>query len=63
MWSRGRGWALQSGLRMAAFSADNPVLVDIGQYTLGEILADFQNTPSSADPLLYKFADGHWVAP
>jgi aminoglycoside phosphotransferase (APT) family kinase protein len=39
-WTRGRGWALQSGLRMAAYSADNPVLRDIGQYTLGEILAD-----------------------
>jgi aminoglycoside phosphotransferase (APT) family kinase protein len=42
MWSRGRGWALQSGLRMAAYSADNPVLGDIGRYTLAEVLADFQ---------------------
>jgi aminoglycoside phosphotransferase (APT) family kinase protein len=40
-WSRGRGWALQSGLRMAAYSADNPVLGDIGRYTLAEILTDF----------------------
>jgi aminoglycoside phosphotransferase (APT) family kinase protein len=40
-WSRGRGWALQSGLRMAAYSADNPVFGDIGRYTLAEILADF----------------------
>jgi aminoglycoside phosphotransferase (APT) family kinase protein len=39
-WSRGRGWALQSGLRMAAYSADNPVLRAIGRYTLGEVLAD-----------------------
>ena len=39
-WSRGRGWALQSGLRMVAYSADNPVLRDIGKYTLGEVLTD-----------------------
>ena len=43
-WSRGRGWALQSGLRMAAYSADNPVLGDIGQYTLAEVLADSTST-------------------
>ena len=41
-WSRGRGWALQSGMRMAAYSADNPVLNDIGHHTLAEVLADFQ---------------------
>jgi aminoglycoside phosphotransferase (APT) family kinase protein len=29
-WTRGRGWALQFGLRAAAYSADNPVLGDIG---------------------------------
>lgn len=38
-WSRGRGWALQSGLRMAAYSADNPEFGDIGQYTLAQVLA------------------------
>ena len=43
-WSRGRGWALQSGMRMAAYSADNPVLSDIGQHTLAEVLADFTGT-------------------
>ncbi len=41
-WCRGRGWALQFGLRAAAYSADNPVLGDIGRYTLGEVLADFE---------------------
>jgi aminoglycoside phosphotransferase (APT) family kinase protein len=41
-WSRGRGWALQFGLRAAAYSADNPVLGDIGRYTLAEVLADFE---------------------
>jgi aminoglycoside phosphotransferase (APT) family kinase protein len=41
-WCRGRGWALQFGLRAAAYSADNPVLGDIGRYTLAEVLADFQ---------------------
>ena len=39
-WARGRGWALESGLRAAAYSADNPVLGDIGRYTLAEVLAD-----------------------
>jgi len=45
-WSRGRGWALQSGLRAAAYSADNPVLGDIGRYTLAEVRADFGQTRS-----------------
>jgi aminoglycoside phosphotransferase (APT) family kinase protein len=39
---RGRGWALQFGLRAAAYSADNPVLRDIGRYTLAQVLADFE---------------------
>jgi aminoglycoside phosphotransferase (APT) family kinase protein len=43
-WSRGRGWALQFGLRAAAYSADNPVLGDIGRYTLAEVLADSEQT-------------------
>lgn len=41
-WSRGRGWALQLGLRCAAYSADNPVLSDIGWNTVAEALADFE---------------------
>jgi aminoglycoside phosphotransferase (APT) family kinase protein len=45
-WSRGRGWALQFGLRAAAYSADNPVLGDIGRYTLAEVLADFEQASS-----------------
>jgi len=45
-WCRGRGWALQSGLRAAAYSADNPVLGDIGRYTLAEVLADFEQSRS-----------------
>jgi aminoglycoside phosphotransferase (APT) family kinase protein len=40
-WSRACGWALQFGLRATAYSADNPVLGDIGRYTLAEVLADF----------------------
>jgi aminoglycoside phosphotransferase (APT) family kinase protein len=36
-WLRGRGWALQFGLRAAAYSADNPVLDQIGLRTLVEI--------------------------
>ena len=43
-WSRGRGWAVQFGLRAAAYSADNPVLGDIGRYTLAEVLGDFEQT-------------------
>jgi aminoglycoside phosphotransferase (APT) family kinase protein len=41
-WSRGRGWALQLGLRAAAYSADNPVLGDIGRNTVAAVLADFE---------------------
>lgn len=40
-WSRGRGWALDFGLRAAAYSADNPVIGDIGRRTVAEVLADF----------------------
>jgi aminoglycoside phosphotransferase (APT) family kinase protein len=39
-WARGRGWALHLGLGAAAYSADNPVLGNIGRYTIGEVLAD-----------------------
>jgi aminoglycoside phosphotransferase (APT) family kinase protein len=39
-WTRGRGWALQFGLRAAAYSRDNPVLHDIGWHTLAEVVAD-----------------------
>jgi aminoglycoside phosphotransferase (APT) family kinase protein len=39
-WSRGRGWALLFGFRAAAYSADNPMLGDIGRYTVAEVLAD-----------------------
>jgi aminoglycoside phosphotransferase (APT) family kinase protein len=39
-WARGRGWALHLGLRAAAYSADNPVLGNIGRYTIAEVLAD-----------------------
>lgn len=46
MWSRGRGWALQFGLRAAAYSADNLVIGDIGQYTLAQVPADFEQASS-----------------
>jgi aminoglycoside phosphotransferase (APT) family kinase protein len=45
-WSRGRGWALQFGLRAAAYSADNLVIGDIGRYTLAQVLADFEQASS-----------------
>ena len=38
--ARGRGWALHLGLMAAAYSADNPVLGDVGRYTIAEALAD-----------------------
>jgi aminoglycoside phosphotransferase (APT) family kinase protein len=38
MWERGRGWALDLGLRCAAYSADNPLLGQIGRYTLSQLL-------------------------
>jgi len=41
-WSRGRGWALDFGLRATAYSADNLVLRDIGRVTIAELLADFE---------------------
>jgi aminoglycoside phosphotransferase (APT) family kinase protein len=43
-WSRGRGWALQLGLMAGAYSADNPVLGEIGRRTVAEILADLELT-------------------
>ena len=43
-WSRGRGWALQFGLRAAAYSADNPMLDQVGRRTLAEVQADFEQT-------------------
>jgi aminoglycoside phosphotransferase (APT) family kinase protein len=46
-WSRGRGWALLFGVRAAAYSADNPVIGDIGRYTLAEVLADFAHHASA----------------
>ncbi len=39
-WARGRGWALHLGLMAAAYSADNPVLNEVGRYTIAEVLAD-----------------------
>ena len=39
-WARGRGWALELGLRAAAHAADNPVLGRIGWRTIAEVLAD-----------------------
>jgi aminoglycoside phosphotransferase (APT) family kinase protein len=39
-WARGRGWALHLGLMAAAYSADNPVLANIGRFAIAEVLAD-----------------------
>jgi len=45
-WARGRGWALQFGLRAAAYSADNPILGDIGRHTLAEVLSEVEQVRS-----------------
>jgi hypothetical protein len=45
-WSRGRGWALDFGLRAAAYSADNPVIGDIGRHAVAEVLADSEQASS-----------------
>jgi aminoglycoside phosphotransferase (APT) family kinase protein len=34
IWERGRGWALDLGIRCAAYAADNPLLGEIGRYTI-----------------------------
>jgi aminoglycoside phosphotransferase (APT) family kinase protein len=39
-WARGRGWALHLGLMAAAYSADNPVLEDIGRRAIAEVMSD-----------------------
>jgi aminoglycoside phosphotransferase (APT) family kinase protein len=39
-WARGRGWALHLGLRACAYSADNPVLAEVGRHTITAVLSD-----------------------
>ena len=39
-WARGRGWALDFGLRCAAHAAGDPVLGRIGRHTVREVVAD-----------------------
>lgn len=38
-WERGRGWALDLGLRCAAYSAGNPLLGGIGRYTVSQVVS------------------------
>ncbi len=38
-WARARGWALSLALVFLTFSADNPLMAEIGERTLGELLA------------------------
>ena len=41
-WVRGRGWALSVGLiALTYYRGTNPVLAGIAQYTIDEVLADF----------------------
>lgn len=39
-WERGRGWALDLGIRCAAYSAGNPLLGEIGNYTITQVLTE-----------------------
>jgi aminoglycoside phosphotransferase (APT) family kinase protein len=39
-WERGRGWALDLGIRCAAYAAGNPVLSEIGKYTIRQVLTE-----------------------
>jgi aminoglycoside phosphotransferase (APT) family kinase protein len=41
-WARGRGWAVEIGLRAAAYSTDNPVLGGIGRRTIAAAVSDFE---------------------
>jgi aminoglycoside phosphotransferase (APT) family kinase protein len=45
-WSRARGWALQLGLRAAAWSVGNPVLTAIGRSTIAAVVADTRQRPA-----------------
>jgi aminoglycoside phosphotransferase (APT) family kinase protein len=39
-WERGRGWALDLGIRCAAYSAGNPLVGEIGKYTISQVLTE-----------------------
>jgi hypothetical protein len=41
-WERGRGWALVHGLRCAAYAADDPLLNEIGRYSVSQVLTSAQ---------------------
>jgi aminoglycoside phosphotransferase (APT) family kinase protein len=43
-WERGRGWALDLGIRCAAYSSDNPLLGEIGRYTISQVLTELSFT-------------------
>jgi aminoglycoside phosphotransferase (APT) family kinase protein len=45
-WSRARGWALQLGLRAAAWAVDDPVLAAIGRSTIAAVVADTRQRPA-----------------
>src|SRR5215469_4343576 len=39
-WERGRGWALELGIRCTAYATGNPLLSEIGKYTISQVLAE-----------------------
>jgi len=45
-WARGRGWALSVGLiALPYYQSTNPVLADIAQRAIDEVLADYEHAP------------------
>ena len=37
-WERGRGWALDLGIRCTAYAANSPLLSEIGRFTISQVL-------------------------
>src|SRR5215469_1355488 len=48
-WERGRGWALELGIRCAAYATGNPLLGEIGKYTIRQVLTEL-DTMAGARP-------------
>jgi aminoglycoside phosphotransferase (APT) family kinase protein len=43
-WERGRGLALDLGIRCAAYSADNPLFGEIGRHTISQVISELYTT-------------------
>jgi len=58
-WERGRGWALDLGIRCAAYAADDPVLGEIGRYTISQVLTEL-DTRADARPDTLTWPEAIW---